>query len=73
MLTRRAFCALLGALPVVRLLAGVRISCRHWWQHYQVRNSIGPLREWVAGTQCQHCGHIRVTERVTVRWGRLGP
>ena len=79
MLTRREFVAILGALPVIRLLPGVRLGCQHQWEGfkthkrdgYSLDSTGGPRHEWLRGAQCQTCGHIRVTERVTVRWGRL--
>ena len=73
MLTRRAFCALLGALPVTRLLPGARLGCQHRWEGFKTHKSIGPVKEWLKGHQCQDCGHIKVEERVTVKWGRLEP
>ena len=81
MLSRREFVAVLGALPVVRLLPGVRLGCHHRWgagfeTHKKAGFSTdrgGPLHEWVFGHQCLDCGHIKVAERVTIRWGRILP
>ena len=71
MLTRRAFCALLGALPVIRLLPGVRLGCQHQWEGFERWTKIERGRHGVRGVQCQVCGHIRVTEQCWARWGGL--
>lgn len=73
MISRREFVALLGALPVLRLLPGDRLGCDHRWEPFKRQGSIGPVREWLKGHQCQDCGHIWVSERVTIRWGGILP
>ena len=71
MLSRREFVAILAALPVARLPGVTRARCRHHWELFKQHNVDGPIREWVRGRQCQDCGHIRVHERVFIRWGGL--
>ncbi len=79
MLSRREFVALLGALPAARLLGTLRIGCAHQWKRfkthkrdgYSLDGTGGPRHEWLKGQQCEDCGHIQVTERVTLRWGEL--
>ena len=69
------------ALPVTRLLPVVRLGCQHRWKAFKTHKRAGfstdstggPRHEWLKGSQCEDCGHIKVTERVTVRWGRLEP
>ncbi len=56
---------------MVRLLPGVRLGCAHRWEGFKTHKAIGPVREWLLGAQCLDCGHIKVAERVTVRWGSL--
>ena len=73
MISRREFVALLGALPAVRLLGTLRIGCAHQMVPFKTGRSIGPLREWLKGHQCEDCGHIKVEERVTIRWGGILP
>ena len=73
MLSRREFAALLGALPVLRLLPGDRLGCQHRMEGFKTNKAIGHVREWLKGHQCLDCGHIKVDERVTIRWGGILP
>ena len=72
-MSRREFVALLGTLPVLRLLPGERLGCAHRMAEFKTNKAIGPVREWLKGHQCQDCGHIKVEERVTIRWGSILP
>jgi hypothetical protein len=71
MMSRREFVALLGALPVLRLLPGDRLGCQHRMVPFKTAGVRGPIREWLKGHQCEDCGHIKVEQRVFVTWGRL--
>ncbi len=68
-MNRREFLALMATLPVVRLVAPLRLACSHTWKGFGRSAKIPGGQQMIFGEQCESCGHIKIRKQGRVRWG----